>query len=245
MHVSAAFVEALPRPAAEKVARLRMLIAEGSLATDAPLPIARVAESLDTDADTALEILMELGRDGYLERVDEATVRVCTEQEFRGSDVLEVRGMLEPAAVRCAAVHVRPADLITLRQQEQRVAETVSDRDFTAFRRAEDALVSSLLSLHPNAEIARLVADLRVRTPYDGLRDALECGVLAPTLQPHTRLLDLVEARDADAVEALIRRTLVALRFAGAPVMDAPYLHGVPVGPDGQPDGEFLDAAYD
>lgn len=245
MHVNVAFVEVLPRPSAEKVARLRMLIADGALAPDVPHPIVRVAGLLEIDAQSALEVLMEVGRDGYLERADETTVRVRSEREFRGSDVLEVRGMLEPVAVRCAAEHVRPADLITLRQLERRVEETVADRDFPAFRRAEDALFGSLLSLHPNGELVRLITDLRLRTPYEGVRDALECGVLALTLQPHTRLLDLVETCDPDAVEALMRATLAALRFVGAPVMDAPHLGGVPVGPDGQPDGEFLDASID
>ena len=44
---------------------------------------------------------------------------------------------------------------------------------------------------------------------------------------------------------ACTKPALTALRFVGAPVMDAPHLHGVPLGPDGQPDGEFLDAALD
>ena len=245
MDVSGAYVDGVPGPAADQVARLRMLVADAVLQPGVPCPIAEVAALLDTDAATALEVLMELGRDGYLERVDETHIRIATVAEFAGSDVLGVRIMLEPAAIGGAASHVRPADMITLRQQERRVAESVREQDFSGFRRAEDALFASLLSLHPNAELARLVADLRLRTPYDGLRAGVECGALAQRLQPHLTLLDLIEAGDAAAVAGLIGATLTALRFVGAPVMDAPHLNGVPLGPDGQPDGEFLDAALD
>lgn len=245
MDVNVAYVEAVPRPATELVARLRMLVADAVLPPGVPCAISRVATLLETDEAGALEVLMELGRDGYLERLDDAHIRVPTLEEFGGSDVLGVRVMLEPAAVGGAARHVRPADMITLRQQERRVCESVRERDFAGFRRAEDALFASVLSLHPNAELARLVTDLRLRTPYDGLREGVECGLIAERLQPHLRLLDLVEAGDAAAVATLVTATLTALRFVGAPVMDAPHLHGVPLGPDGQPDGEFLDAALD
>lgn len=243
MHVNGAYVPASPRPPAALIARLRMLIADGVLTPGKPYTIARVARLLQTGVDVALAVLMELGRDGFLERVDDLTIRVCTEEEFGSSDALEVRRILEPAAVRRAAGHVRPADLITLRAQAQRVNQSVAERDFDAFRRCDDALIGSLLSLHPNDELPRLVAELRAKTPYDGLRDALACGVCAASLRAHGRLLDLVEACEGDAVEHLVCKTLAALRFVGAPVMDAPFLHGVPVGRDGQPYGEFLDAA--
>lgn len=242
MHSNGAIVAAPPRPPAVLVARLRMMLADGVMTPGIPYAICHVARLLKTDADVALDVLMELGRDGFLERTDDTTIRVCTQEESRSSDVLEVRRLLEPAAVRWAASHVRPVDLITLRQQACRVDESVAAHDFDAFRRCDDALITSLLSLHPNDELLRLIADLRVKTPYDGLRDAFAFGVCADSLHAHGRLLDLVEAHKVDAVEALVRQSLAALRFVGAPVMDAPFLHGLPAGRDGQPDGEFLEA---
>lgn len=240
-----AYVETVPCPATAQVARLRMLVADAVLPPGDASSITQIAVWLDTDPAAALEVLMELGRDGYLERLDAGHIRVATVEEFPGSDVLGVRILLEPAALRSAGEHVRPADMITLRHQERRITEAVSEQDFPGFRRAEDALVASLLSLHPNAELARLIADLRLRTPYDGLRAAVECGFLADRLQPHRRLLDLIEAGDGAAVADVVADALQALRFVGTPVMDAPHLNGVPLGREGQPDGEFLDAPSD
>ena len=128
---------------------------------------------------------------------------------------------------------------------EGKCAEALLERDFAAFRRAEDALFASLLTLHPNAELTRLVADLRARTPLDGLRAGVECGVVAASLLPHQRLLDLIETGEYDAVECLVDFALGALRYVGAPVMDAPHLSGAPMDPGERPDGEFLDAALD
>lgn len=245
MLVTDAFVETLPCPPAERVAHLHMLIADEVLLSDTAYPIAEIATFLGTGEDEALDTLRELGRDGFLERLESGAVRIRPEGEFRGSDVVGVRRLVEPIAMREASIFVRPADLITLRQLEGKCAEALLERDFAAFRRAEDALFASLLTLHPNAELTRLVADLRARTPLDGLRAGVECGVVAASLLPHQRLLDLIETGEYDAVECLVDFALGALRYVGAPVMDAPHLSGAPMDPGERPDGEFLDAALD
>lgn len=189
--------------------------------------------------------MRELGRDGFLERLESGAVRIRGEGEFWGSDVVGIRRLVEPAAVQVASIFVRPADLITLRQLEGRCSEALQERDFHAFRRAEDAFFASLLTLHPNVELTRLVADLRARTPLDGLRSGVECGVVAASLLPHQRVLDLIEASEFEAVACLMDFALGALRYVGSPIMDAPHLSGPPGDLDERPDGEFLDATLD
>lgn len=204
MFVNDAFVETLPCPPAERVARLRMLMADEVLVVDTPYPLEDIAAFLETGEEEALDVLRELGRDGFLERLESGAVRIRSEGEFWGSDVVGIRRLVEPAAVQVASIFVRPADLITLRQLEGRCSEALQERDFHAFRRAEDAFFASLLTLHPNVELTRLVADLRARTPLDGLRSGVECGVVAASLLPHQRVLDLIEASEFEAVACLM-----------------------------------------
>ena len=245
MFVNDAFVETLPCPPAERVARVRMLMAEEVLVVDTPYPLEDIAAFLETGEEEALDVLRELGRDGFLERLESGAVRIRSEGEFWGSDVVGIRRLVEPAAVQVASIFVRPADLITLRQLEGRCSEALQERDFHAFRRAEDAFFASLLTLHPNVELTRLVADLRARTPLDGLRSGVECGVVAASLLPHQRVLDLIEASEFEAVACLMDFALGALRYVGSPIMDAPHLSGPPGDLDERPDGEFLDATLD
>ncbi|MFP5415924.1 MAG: GntR family transcriptional regulator [Actinomycetes bacterium] len=239
----------LPEPASQPplmVGRLRMLVADGSLPARDSVPIGTVATMLDVAPQAALGVLMELGRWGFLERVDDETVRVraVAEDEIQ-DDILEIRRMLEPAAMRRAAEHARPVDLITLRALVDPVDAAVEARDPHGFRHAEDALAATLLSLHPNVELARLCVELRLRTAYDGLRAAVEEGVLGTPFRQHGRLVDLVESGDFDGVERLARDTVAALHYVGAPRMDSPYLAGAPIALDTEVDVEFLDADAD
>lgn len=247
MHVRVAFAGPVPHPPALLVGQLRMFVVDGVVPAGTRIRVSRVADLLECDEDTAWMVLLELGRDGFLERVDDDTVRVRPDGATAQDETVQIRHLLEPAAARAAAAHARPVDLITLGHLVERVEEAVEARDYIAFRRAEDALVATLLGLHPNAELARLCTELRLRTAYDGLRVPLEQGLLGRSLRRHRELLDLIAVGDLDGVETLIRTSLDVLHFVGAPRMDAPHLVGLPLTlvTDDDLDGEFLDITED
>lgn len=245
MHLKAPYADPVPRAPVHLVGKLRMFIVDGVVPPDEPIPIGRVAELLRVDLNLALTVLMELGRDGFLERVDGDSVRVRKLSETFVDEIVQIRRLIEPVGVRAAAEHVRPVDVITLRDLVERVETAIQQRDWMEFRRAEDALAATLLALNPNAELARLCTELRLRTHYDGLRGPIEQGVLGQALQYHRPLLDLIEAGDLDGVESLMMGIVDALHFVGAPRMDNPHLVGAPVALDEDADVEFLDATED
>lgn len=243
MHVKATPGGRAPRPPAHLVGRLRMIVVDGVIPPDAPVTIAHVADLLNVDPEVALLVLMELGRDGFLERVGEDAVRVRDVSETVGDEILQIRRMLEPPAIRTAGEHARAVDLITLRHLAERVDAAVVARDYIAFRRADDAFAATLLSLHPNTELARLCTELRLRTAYDGLRVPVEHGVLSAMMQPHDRMVDLIAAGDHAGVEELALALVNRLHFVGAPRMDAPHLVGAPIPLEPDVDVEFLEVA--
>lgn len=241
MHVKATYGGRAPRPPAHLVGRLRMIVVDGVIAPGEPILIAQVADMLRIDTDLALTVLMELGRDGFLERVGEDAVRVRAVAELPGDEIVQIRRMLEPPATRLAAEHARTVDLITLGHLAERVDAAVQARDYIAFRRADDAFAATLLSLHPNAELARLCTELRLRTAYDGLRVPVEYGVLSDMLRPHARIVAMIASGDFAGVEELSLAIVDRLHFVGAPRMDSPHLVGAPIPLEPDVDDEFLE----
>ena len=222
-----------------------MLVVDGVIGPARPEPIERVAAMLRVDRELALAVAMELGRDGFLELAGEDGVRVRPLAEWPGDEIVQLRRLLEPHATRSAAAHARTADLIVLRDLAGAVAEALAARDYVDFCRADQAFAEALVSLVPNAELGRLCGELRARTAHDGLRVPVEQGVLSPVLWAHADVVDLIEAGDLAAVEALARANIDRLPYVGAPVMDAPHLAGAPIALEPEVDIEFLDAAAD
>ena len=242
MHVKTTPHERAPRPPTHLVARLRMLVVDGVLPSDQPETITRVAAMLRVDESMAWSTLMELGRDGFLERVGEDSVRVRTLAEMPDDEILEIRRLVEPSAVRAAAEHARVADLIALRQLADQVESALARQEYGEYRHADNEFFAALISLHPNAELARLCTELRHRTPDEGFRVAVEWGMLSDMLHSHRQAVDLIEDGDFAALEVLSLTGIDRLHFVGAPRMDAPYLVGPPIALDPHVDEEFLEA---
>lgn len=232
-----------PRPAAHLVGRLRMIVVDGVIAPGESVAITHIADLLRIDEEQTWSVLLELGRDGFLEKAGEDAVRVLAQGEAPGDEIVQIRRMLEPPATRVAAENARAVDLITLRHLAQKVDDAVAARDYLDFRRADDAFAATLLALHPNAELARLCTELRLRTAYDGLRAPVEHGVLSAMMRPHARIVDMTEAGDFDGVEKLSLMIVNRLHFVGAPRMDAPHLVGPPLPIEPDVDVEFLDGS--
>lgn len=227
------------------VGRLRMLVVDGVLAAGRDESLADVASLLGVGEVEAGDAVRELGRDGFLERVGSDRVRVRTPDEVPPDDVIALRRLVEPHAHAEAARAARPVDVIALRELAGAVDAALRARDVDAHRTASEALEEAFVSLQANAELTRLCADLRRRTPLDGLRQPVESGSDSTALREHHHLIALVEQRDVAGVEALARRRIDRLHLVGAPRMDLPYLAGPATQPEQPLDAEFLEASGD
>lgn len=200
-----------------RVAALRLMIAEGLLAVGESHTFVGVAVELGTDAAGAAAAVRELGRDGFIELLPEGRFRVDPDAATDVDDLVEVRLLLEPWALRRAAACVRVADLITLRELAAAVADTCRRADFDDYFEAVEGFYATVLSLLPNRPLAELVLDLRHRTRLDGARQIVEAGLRGDVEPEFGTLVDLIEARDLDGVEALVRCRVGQLRYLGAP----------------------------
>lgn len=225
------------------VGRLRMLAVDGELTPGSEVSLADLALRLQVCEAEAGAAVRELGRDGFFERVGADHVRVRHREELPPDDVIALRRLVEPHAYADAARAVRPVDLIALRELAQGVDAALRARDFEAHVAACEALEDALVALQGNGELARLCADLRRRTPLDGLRQPVESGTDSAALREHHRLLALLECGDVDGVRALALARIDRLHLVGAPRMDHPYLAGPATHPE-EPldaDAEYLE----
>ncbi len=202
-------------------AKLRALVVSDADRWDSPVSISDLAQQLGASEPQVTEAVAHVARDGFLRLLadDRVALREWTVEDL--DEVVQIRLLLEPAALRFAAQHIRLVDLLTLRELVAEVGLAEASGDFAAFRQAADVFKITFLSFVPNRRLAHLVTDLRHATEVDGLQALIEVGAEVNMEAEYSRLLDLVEAGDLDAVETWARGRVGVLRYLGAPRMDA------------------------
>lgn len=97
--------------------------------------------------------------------------------------------------------------------------EAAAARDLVTYIDADRRFHLLLLGLTGNAQLIRVITDLRNRTRLLGLAKLAESGELVASAREHTTLLDLLVAGDAAGVERLMHRHLAHVRreWAGEP----------------------------
>lgn len=199
----------------DAAAVVRHRIVSGIIGVDEPWSFVRLADEIRSDVATAKAAVHELAREGFIDVAPEG-FRVNSGAGSPSDEVLELRLLVEPVAVRQAAAHVRVADLIALREVVDAVGEASRRRDFDDYNEAVADLYGIMLRLVPNRQLAELVQDLRVRTRTEGARQLVEAGLMTNAEWPYAKLLEAVEARDGDAVGTLVATSLRNLRYLGA-----------------------------
>lgn len=122
----------------------------------------------------------------------------------RVEELVEIRRLLEPIATRDAARAVRTADLLTLREMARELVDLASNGDVEGFAQLDETFHVTILAFHHNPALAHLCSDLRLQTKAPVLRELLASGTLLGVAKSHDGLLDLIEDRRLDAIEAIM-----------------------------------------
>jgi DNA-binding GntR family transcriptional regulator len=98
------------------------------------------------------------------------------------------------------------------------IVDSAREGDLIGYVEADRRFHLELLSLAGNARLVETVSELRKRSRLYGLTQLTPARLLASG-EEHLRLLDLLDAGDAAAIEALMRHHLGHLRgsWAGRP----------------------------
>lgn len=197
------------------VAVLRQMIVAGIVGVGQEWTFERLAADLGTDTATAGDLVREIARDGFIDLLADG-FRVRESGGTEQDELVAVRLLLEPTAIRDAAAAARVADLITLREFVAEIGEAARANDFDRYHEAIEGLYATAMALVPNRVLADLVTDLHRRTRTEGVRQLVEAGLMTASEGRFQALVDMVERRDLDGVERAVAAGLAGLRFLGA-----------------------------
>lgn len=169
------------------------------------------------------EAMLDLVREGMVEALPNKGYRVTEISDADLDAITAVRQLLEPPVVGELTATIPVEELPTFRNLAQAIVEAVDREDLVGYIEADRVFHLSLLEHAQNPVLSSIVSDLRTRTRLLGLTPLLESGQLRASAAEHHELLDLIEARDGAAAEALMHRHIAHVRsdWAGPRAHDA------------------------
>lgn len=185
---------------------LRRAILNGELEGGTRLVQAELASSLDVSTTPVREALRDLASEGLI-RFDPHRGAVVSELDaVELEEVYAIRLLLEPNAMRQAVAHMTDEIVDRLRELHEKMAEETLSVSFVDLNR------SFHMAIYEAAVSPRLVSIIRsledAAVMYIGASLKTDAGLREAAVHDHAEILAALEARDADAAEAAIRRHL-------------------------------------
>ncbi|MFI7519797.1 GntR family transcriptional regulator [Micromonospora globbae] len=191
---------------------LRAAIISGKLEPGVVYSAPALAAQLGVSPTPVREAMLDLVKGGLVVPQPNKGFRVTELSEQDLDDVAAVRLLIEPPTVRDVVAVIPAEDLPDLRRMAQAIVDAVECGDLVAYIEADHVFHLTLLGYRGNRYLVDVVADLRSKTRLLGLTPLLRSGRLIRSAAEHHELLDLVEARDADGAELLMRRHIGHVR---------------------------------
>ena len=192
---------------------LKRAILAGDYRPGEPLQETRLSAELGASRTPVREALQRLESDGLLTITPRrgAFVQQPTLRDFL--DINELRVLLEPAAARTATGLLSQSVVAELRSAFESIScDAPGETDFAALRELDGRLHRTFTETIPNLRMAKII---------NGLNDMMQTVRETDMRRRHRELhesisevLAAIERRDADAVEAAVRRHVAD--FGGA-----------------------------
>jgi DNA-binding GntR family transcriptional regulator len=187
---------------------LRAALLSGQLRPGVVYSAPTLGEMLGVSATPVREAMLDLVREGLVEVLRNKGFRV-TELSNRQLDqfarvrlLLEVPTMGDVAAAAAGDPQIAGA-LEGLRVPADEMAQAARDEETIRFIQLDTDFHSDFLALAGNAELVRIVRDLRNRSRLYGLEAVARAGRLDRYVAEHGQMIDLALAGDRPALEAL------------------------------------------
>ncbi|WP_028921827.1 GntR family transcriptional regulator [Pseudonocardia acaciae] len=183
---------------------LRAQIIAGLLAPGELYTISAISEELEVSATPVREAVSQLAAEGLvtLARNRGFRVRVITDHDL--DEILQLRTMLEPAAVAEIAQRGLLVDEQSLRALAREISAHAASGDLVRFLEVDRRFHLGVLACLGNERLLQVVGQLRDHTRLYGLRKVEGTGAFQASADEHERLLDLVAQHKADDARALM-----------------------------------------
>ncbi|WP_405720434.1 GntR family transcriptional regulator [Streptomyces sp. NBC_01537] len=192
---------------------LRAAVISGELRPGVVYSAPSLAEQFGVSSTPVREAMLDLVGEGLVEAVRNKGFRVTELSEQQLDDITHLRALIEIPTVRAIAeAGVNPAVIERLRPLAAGIEDAARRRDLIAHVTIDMEFHLTLLGLTGNTYLVDMVRSLRSRSRIYGLVTLSEHDQLVPSSHEHSDLLDLIEARDADGAEQLMRHHLNHVR---------------------------------
>lgn len=165
-----------------------------------------LAEEFAVSATPVREAMMNLEKRGFVKIVRNKGFRVTPVSDESLHDIVEVRLMLEPPAMRRLAGHVPDSQIPALTELADRIVTAAERGDFTTYLTADTDFHAALTALLGNNRLTALVSELRSQTRLPGLIGLVASEELRQSAREHHELLQFLAEGDGDAAERVMRR---------------------------------------
>lgn len=190
------------------VSRVRDLIIEGVLTPGTRIHEGQLGAQLGVSRTPLREALKFLASEGLIELVAArgAIVRRFTAKDVR--DMLDVLAVLEAFAARLACRVATDAAIADVRRLHDRMVECYARRDRLEYFKLNQAIHSAFLRLAGNATLEEAHASIQSRMKRIRYVGNEEPPKWAAALAEHEAMMRDLEARDGDALAAIVTRHL-------------------------------------
>lgn len=191
----------------ERVLRaLRAAIISGELTPGEVYSAPSLAATFGVSATPVREAMLDLAKENLVVVVPNKGFRVTVVDEEQLDQITAIRRLLEPPVVGEVTNQIPAEDFAGLRQLAQEIVDGARAGDLAQYTEADREFHLRLLGYSGNQRLVDLVAELRGQTRLVGLASLLDRGYLVSSAREHLDLLDLMERRDAAAVEIFMVR---------------------------------------
>lgn len=122
----------------------------------------------------------------------------------RLDELRQVRRILEGAAAELMVGHADATTLARLRQMAEAFSQAVAQGALLEQHEANQAFHAALLALCPNAELVRLIREMRLRMPSAVVTQWPVRGWAEESARQHHAMVDALAAGDADGFRAVV-----------------------------------------
>ena len=187
---------------------LRTAIIVGDLEEGELYSAPALAEPLGVSATPVREAMMDLAGENLVTPVKNKGFRVTVMTSRDLEEMVEVRQLLEPPAVRSLVGKIPESEFGPLRQQAQQIVAAAEQGDLRTYLGVDREFHAEILRHTGNKRLVDLATKLRGQTRLRALRPLADSGELVDSAREHEELLDLMDAGDAEGAYELMMRHL-------------------------------------
>lgn len=191
---------------------LRSAIVSGEMEPGVVYSAPHLASRFGVSATPVREAMLDLARENMVTIVPNKGFRVTEVDDSTLDQITQIRQLLEPPVAAQVTPFIPEADLPELKRLAERIVSEAKARNLVDYTEADRIFHLRLLSYANNPRLVDLVSDLRSQTRLLGLTALLEEGRLTDTAEEHLTMVELIRARDAEAVEAIMHLHLSHVR---------------------------------